>query len=58
MPFLEYDPALATQLLDEAGWVDTNENGTRDKDGVELILRWFTTDRQIRMDYHNSGIPG
>ncbi|MCC7206554.1 MAG: peptide ABC transporter substrate-binding protein [Anaerolineae bacterium] len=50
-PFLEYDPDLAKQMLDEAGWVDSNENGTRDKDGMELILRWFTTNRQIRMDY-------
>ncbi|MBX3140363.1 MAG: hypothetical protein KF875_06415 [Trueperaceae bacterium] len=31
-----YDPELAMQLLDEAGWVDTNGNGIRDKDGMEL----------------------
>jgi peptide/nickel transport system substrate-binding protein len=31
-----YDPEIAAQLLDEAGWVDSNGNGTRDKDGVEL----------------------
>jgi peptide/nickel transport system substrate-binding protein len=30
-----YDPDRATQLLDEAGWVESNGDGTRDKDGVE-----------------------
>lgn len=30
-------------LLDEAGWVDSNGDGTRDKDGVELVLRYSTT---------------
>jgi peptide/nickel transport system substrate-binding protein len=48
---IPYDPDMANQLLDEAGWVDTNESGTRDKDGVELILRFFTTTRQVRIDY-------
>lgn len=31
-----YDPERAMRLLDEAGWVDTNGNGIRDKDGMEL----------------------
>jgi len=48
---IAYDVELANKLLDEAGWVDSNGNGTRDKDGVELIVRFFTTDRQIRKDY-------
>lgn len=50
-PYWDYDVDLANQLLDEAGWVDSNGNGTRDKDGQELVLRFFTTNRQIRMDY-------
>jgi peptide/nickel transport system substrate-binding protein len=45
-----YDPAMANQLLDEAGWVDSNGDGTRDKDGVELVLRYGTTTREIRQD--------
>jgi peptide/nickel transport system substrate-binding protein len=47
----DYNPDLANQLLDEAGWVDSNADGTRDKDGVELILRFYTTTRQSRIDY-------
>lgn len=51
LTLLEYDVDLANQLLDEAGWVDSNGNGTRDQDGLELILRFFTTPRQSRIDY-------
>jgi peptide/nickel transport system substrate-binding protein len=51
LELISYDPDLANQLLDEAGWVDSNDSGTRDKDGVELILRFFTTPRQSRVDY-------
>jgi peptide/nickel transport system substrate-binding protein len=36
----DYDPAKANALLDEAGWIDTNGDGIRDKDGVELSLTW------------------
>jgi peptide/nickel transport system substrate-binding protein len=46
-----YDPAKAKQLLDEAGWVDSNGDGTRDKEGVELVLKYGSTDRQVRLDY-------
>ena len=45
-----YDPERAKQLLDEAGWKDTNGDGVRDKDGVELVLTLGTTTRQIRRD--------
>ncbi|MHA1944254.1 MAG: ABC transporter substrate-binding protein, partial [Candidatus Thorarchaeota archaeon] len=38
-----YDPEAAMALLDEAGWVDSNGDGTRDKDGVELVLQYATT---------------
>ena len=45
----KYDPAKANALLDEAGWVDTNGDGTRDKDGVELVLTYSTTaGREVR----------
>jgi len=45
-----YDPERARQLLDEAGWKDTNGDGVRDKDGVELVLTLGTTTREIRRD--------
>jgi len=45
-----YDPTEAERLLDEAGWIDSNGDGTRDKDGVELVLRYGTTTREIRRD--------
>jgi peptide/nickel transport system substrate-binding protein len=45
-----YDPEQAAALLDEAGWVDSNGDGTRDKDGVELVLSYGTTTREIRQD--------
>ena len=43
-----YDPDEAAALLDAAGWVDSNGDGTRDKDGVELVLRYITNDRELR----------
>jgi peptide/nickel transport system substrate-binding protein len=45
-----YDPEGAKALLDAAGWKDTNGDGVRDKDGVELVLRYGTTIREIRQD--------
>lgn len=45
-----YDPAQAAQMLDDAGWVDSNGDGTRDKDGVELVLTYGTTTREVRQD--------
>jgi peptide/nickel transport system substrate-binding protein len=44
----KYDPEGAKKLLDEAGWVDTNGDGTRDKNGVELVLRYGTTNMEKR----------
>lgn len=38
-----HDLDAANALLDEAGWVDSNGDGTRDKDGVELVLRFGST---------------
>ena len=36
-----YDPEQARALLDEAGWIDTNGDGTRDKDGQELAFTMY-----------------
>ncbi len=45
-----YDPEQAKKLLDDAGWVDSNGDGVRDKDGVDLTLRYGTTTREVRQD--------
>lgn len=38
-----YDPALAGQLLDQAGWTGRDASGYRTKDGATLTLRWPVT---------------
>lgn len=40
----------ANALLDEAGWVDSNGNGIRDKDGVELSVLYQTSTNAVRQD--------
>lgn len=37
--YLEYDPDLAVELLEEAGWTEVGSDGIRVKDGVRLSLR-------------------
>jgi peptide/nickel transport system substrate-binding protein len=43
-----YDPEKAKAMLDAAGWKDSNGDGVRDRDGVELVLTYGTTIRDIR----------
>jgi peptide/nickel transport system substrate-binding protein len=52
LPFVEYDPEGAIALLAEAGWTDTNGDGTVDKDGIELAgLRLVSTENELRNNY-------
>lgn len=48
---LVQDIAGANKILDEAGWVDSNGNGVRDKDGVELSILFQTSVNAVRQDY-------
>jgi len=47
----KYDPEAARQLLQDAGWTDTDGDGIReDADGNKLTLIHGTTIREIRQD--------
>ena len=43
-----YDVEKAKALLDEAGWKDTNGDGIRDKDGVEMRMVFQTPINPVR----------
>ncbi len=47
---LTQDIAGANALLDSAGWVDSNGDGIRDKDGVELSILYQTSTNAVRQD--------
>ncbi|WP_010137702.1 peptide ABC transporter substrate-binding protein [Oceanicola sp. S124] len=44
----------AKALLDEAGWVDTNGNGIRDKDGVEMEVLFQTSTNAVRQNFQDA----
>ncbi len=48
---LTQDIEGANALLDEAGWVDSNGDGIRDKDGVELKILFQTSTNAVRQDF-------
>ncbi|NEQ31946.1 MAG: peptide ABC transporter substrate-binding protein [Leptolyngbya sp. SIO4C5] len=43
-----YDLEAAAELLDRAGWQDTNGDGIRDKDGVEMSVLFQTSVNPVR----------
>ncbi len=50
-PLTSYDPEKAKQMLEAAGWKDTNGDGVREKDGKELFVNFlaFNIARYKRM---------
>jgi peptide/nickel transport system substrate-binding protein len=44
------DPTGAIDILEEAGWKDTDGDGIRDNDGLVARIELCTTDRQSRLD--------
>lgn len=38
----EYDPEKAKEVLEAAGWVDTDGDGIREKDGKTLTINWVS----------------
>ena len=44
----EFNLEKAAQLLDDAGWQDTNNNGTRDKNGAEMQVVFQTSVNPLR----------
>ena len=61
---IEYNPERAASLLEEAGWVDEDGDGIREKDGVEMRLVFQTsiqalrqqTQEQVKKDLEAIGI--
>jgi peptide/nickel transport system substrate-binding protein len=48
-PIINFDPAKANTLLDEAGWRDTDNDGLRDKEGRPLVFNLLTSDDPDRV---------
>ncbi|MEZ4867585.1 MAG: ABC transporter substrate-binding protein [Caldilineaceae bacterium] len=48
VPKYEYNPQQAEQLLNAAGWIDSNGDGVRDKDGRPLQFLLYSSDETLQ----------
>ncbi|HEX9016803.1 MAG TPA: ABC transporter substrate-binding protein [Chloroflexota bacterium] len=48
-PGYQFDPRKAEALLDSAGWIDSNGDGIREKDGAQLSFVILTNDNRKRI---------
>lgn len=48
VPQYTYDPARAQELLNAAGWIDTNGDGVREKDGTILQFLLYAPDEPFQ----------
>ena len=46
---VSYDPDGAKELLEQAGWVDSDGDGIREKDGQTLTIRWLTYPSRLEL---------
>jgi peptide/nickel transport system substrate-binding protein len=49
-PAVRHDPDQARTILSEAGWIDEDGDGVREKDGLRAKIELCTTTRQVRVD--------
>lgn len=45
----DYDPERAKSVLEQAGWVDEDGDGIREKDGRKLVVRWLTYPGRVEL---------
>ena len=46
-----YDPEAAKKLLDDAGYVDSNGDGIREKDGKNIVLKYIYYDNRLLKEF-------
>jgi len=49
-PPASYEPEKAKQVLEDAGWKDSDGDGIREKNGLKAKIELCTTTRQVRVD--------
>jgi len=49
-PTIGFDANHAAQLLNDAGWVDSNGDGVRDKNGVQLAFKLLSSDEPDKIN--------